>query len=80
MDKKSFYKEAFKNDITGKNYVIPNKLKNASMRICNAYGISGICDPMYIVNIIALELGIGNGKSKFYTLNKKGINERNSNI
>ena len=67
MNSKSFYKEAFKNDVTDKAYVIPKKLKNASMRICNAYGIKGICDPMYIVNVMARELGLGDGRSKFYT-------------
>lgn len=65
MNKPSFYKEAFTNDLTGKEYNIPQDLKNVSTKICNSYGIKGICDPMYIVNLIALELKLGDGKGNF---------------
>jgi len=47
----------------------PEKVKKAIMRIYNAYPSEclpqGEADPMYIMNIIALELGIGDGKGKF---------------
>ena len=60
-----FFKEAFTNPVTNKPYDVPDKLKKTARRICKAYGIRGICDPMYIANIIALELGLGDGKSYF---------------
>lgn len=44
-----FYSEAFK------GYEVPDNLKLASMSICNRYDIKGICDPMYIANVIAKE-------------------------
>lgn len=48
---------------------VPEKLKNAIKRIYNAYPKNcmpqGLSDPMYIVNVIALELGIGDGKGNF---------------
>lgn len=54
-----FFEEAFK----GHN--VPQKIKNASESICIKFNIYGICDPMYIVNNIAYELGIGDGCSNF---------------
>lgn len=44
---------------------IPSDIRRVSERICMSYGIRGICDPMYIANIIALELGRGDGKGNF---------------
>lgn len=44
----------------------PEKLKKIGERICMSYGIRGICDPAYITNIIAIELGLGDGKGNFY--------------
>jgi len=41
-----FYKKAFEKD------TIPDEIKRASIQICNSYGIRGICDPVYISNII----------------------------
>lgn len=56
---RDFFNEAFR----GKT--VPQNLRKASERICRSYGINGICDPMYIVNLIAKELGLGNGQSHF---------------
>ena len=45
------------------------KVRNAIKRIYSAYPSScmpqGICDPMYIMNVLAKELGIGDGKGDF---------------
>lgn len=60
-----FYKEAFTDPVTKKPYVMPAVLKKISRRICESYGIRGICDPMYIANTIAMELGLGDGRSNF---------------
>lgn len=58
-ESKKFFDEAFKGNNPPKN------LRRISERICTSYGITGICDPMYICNIIALELGFGDGQSNF---------------
>jgi hypothetical protein len=43
----------------------PPDIRSAAVRICQAYGIRGICDPGYIANVIAHELGRGDGLSNF---------------
>lgn len=47
----------------------PEKVKNAIKRIYEAYPKEcmpqGLCDPVYIMNIICLELGVGDGKGNF---------------
>jgi hypothetical protein len=35
---------------------VPDKIKEASKRICRAYGICGQADPGYIANVIKAEL------------------------
>jgi len=59
MQDKAFFDEAFK------NMTIPADLRRVSERIVRSYGIRGICDPAYIANIIAFELGRGDGMSNF---------------
>ena len=48
---------------------VPEKVKNAIKRAYSSYPSEcmpqGLCDPMYIMNTIALELGIGDGKGNF---------------
>lgn len=63
-----FFIEAFTDPMTGEPYAIPENLKRLSARICRSYGIRGSCDPMYIANIIAFELGLGDGKSNFKSI------------
>ena len=52
-----------------KNDPVPEKVKNAIIRVYEAYPPDcmpkGLCDPMSIMNTICLELGIGNGKGNF---------------
>lgn len=60
-----FFTEAFTNPVTRKPYTVPTDIRRLSERICQSYDIRGICDPMYIANIIALETGRGDGKSNF---------------
>lgn len=54
---------------TGKE---PEQVKNAIKRVYSAYPgdclPQGICDPMYIMNVICLELGIGDGQGNFNNL------------
>lgn len=44
---------------------VPEVIKDAAQEICAKYNINGICDPMYICNVIALELYLGDGVSNF---------------
>jgi len=46
-----------------------NKVKTAIKRIFESYPEEcmpqGICDPMYIMNVLCFELGIGDGQGNF---------------
>lgn len=55
-----FFDEAFK------GHSVPRDIRRLSERLCLAYGIRGICDPMYIANVIAKELGLGDGQGNFF--------------
>jgi hypothetical protein len=69
--RKQWFDEAFRNQVTRKPYEVPAKLRAVVERICTAYDIKGIADPMYIANIIAYELGLGDGEGHFTTTTKK---------
>lgn len=43
----------------------PQDLRDFSESFMKKYGVKGICDPMYIVNVTAFELGCGNGRGEF---------------
>jgi len=58
---KEFFEKAFE------GYDVPKDLRTASERIVASYGIRGICDPMYITNVIANEIGRGDGQGNFYS-------------
>lgn len=64
-DDAEFFTYAFTDPRSGKPYEIPADLKRLAIRLCRSYGIGGICDPMYVANIIAFELGLGDGLSHF---------------
>ena len=53
------FNEAFK------RYQVPERIRKASENICTEFNIKGICDPMYISNVIAFESGSGDGQSNF---------------
>lgn len=55
----AFYEKTFEKD------VIPDEIKRASIQICHSYGIKGLCDPVYISNIII---------NCINNIDKKGIN------
>jgi len=44
---------------------LPPQLRRLAERFCRDFGVCGICDPMYIVNVAAFELGMGDGLSNF---------------
>lgn len=54
-------------DISGKP--VPQDIRTAARRVVQAYNIQGICDPLWIANVIAKEMGRGDGMSNF---TKKG--------
>lgn len=50
----------------GKGIVpVPADLRSAAEAICKYHDIRGVCDPMYIANVIAFESGRGDGCGKF---------------
>lgn len=52
----------------GEPYEIPSDIRRAAERIVSAFGssIRGMCDPMYVANVIARETNRGDGESTFY--------------
>ena len=54
-------------DDWGQNY--PEAVKRAIKRVYNSFPVDsmpqGLCDPIYIMNVICLELGIGDGMGNF---------------
>ena len=46
---------------------VPPKLRAFSEWFCNTYGVNGICDPMYVCNVAAAMLGVGDGAGNFGT-------------
>ncbi len=44
----------------------PDFLKKRAIAICERFFINGLCDPMYIANSIAYEIGCGDGQGHFY--------------
>jgi hypothetical protein len=59
------YAAAFTNAMTGEPYSVPDDIRRAATEICQAFGIRGISDPMYVANGIAQRLGRGDGASNF---------------
>jgi hypothetical protein len=56
----SWFDDAFKTKTP-----VPEALRVAATRVCKQYNIRGICDPLYIANCLAFELGAGDGESNF---------------
>lgn len=44
---------------------MPPQIRKAAERVCREYDIRGICDPLYVANCIASEIGAGDGRSVF---------------
>lgn len=59
MVRLGFFKDAFEGQ------ELPDEVRACSEEICTTYGINGISDPMYIANIVGLELGFGDGQGSF---------------
>jgi hypothetical protein len=61
------YSEEYWSDRLGDD--VPEKVKNAIKRIYSAYPPEclpqGLCDPLYIMNVICFELGVGDGRGNF---------------
>lgn len=48
------------------NADVPKDIAAAAVAVAVKFDIGGVCDPMYIANIIALRTHRGNGRSQFY--------------
>jgi len=67
LDKPSgdFFDKAFTNPVTGNPYVIPPRIRKISEHICRHYSINGVCDPMYIANMVGMCFNVGDGRGHF---------------
>jgi hypothetical protein len=54
-----FFDKAFE------GYNVPFSIRTVSEEICKEFNIRGICDPMYIANVLASGCGVGDGESTF---------------
>lgn len=61
----AYFDKAFLNSDTKRPHPIPANIRQLSERICKDNNIKGTSDPMYIANITAYELGLGDGQSSF---------------
>lgn len=43
----------------------PETLRRLSIAFCREFKITGICDPGYVANVAAIELGLGDGRGHF---------------
>ncbi len=63
------YSDEYWEDRFKLNYNVPEKVKDAIKAVYQSYPREcmpqGVCDPMYIMNVIAMNLGIGDGKGHF---------------
>lgn len=57
----AWFEEAFKHH----KDPIPEDIRNVAVRIVETHDIRGICDPMYIANVTALEMKRGDGQGGF---------------
>ncbi len=46
---------------------VPDDIRRAAKAIIDTYGLCGICDPVCIANMIAIEMGRGDGNNNFWT-------------
>lgn len=46
-------------------YKVPERIKNTTIAIMRRFTITGLCDGMYISNVIAHTCGIGDGQGNF---------------
>lgn len=44
---------------------VPADIRDFSIWFCETYGVSGICDPMWVCNVTAMHLGRGDGQGHF---------------
>ena len=51
-------------------YNVPDKIKNTAIAIMKRFIIEGLCDGMYICNVIAHQNGFGDGEGHFFETDK----------
>jgi hypothetical protein len=60
----AWFDDAF-TDKDSKPLLVPAKLREFSESVCRSFDLRGVCDPLYIANVAAVELGLGEGDSTF---------------
>lgn len=46
---------------------LPSDIRHFSEGFCKQFGVAGICDPAYVANVCAFELGRGDGRGEFFS-------------
>ncbi len=59
---------------------VPADLRAASEALCRRFTIRGICDPMYLANLMAMELGRGDGRGAFHPADSDAREEFGSRL
>ncbi len=70
-----WFADCFTNPVTGVAYSLPENLRRMSERLCRVFNIGGVCDPMYIANVAAFELGCGDGCGEFHPASAEAQSE-----
>lgn len=52
-------------DVFFERYKVPERIKKTAIAIMQRFTITGVCDGMYISNVIAHTCGIGDGQGNF---------------
>lgn len=60
MLNQKFYEEKFA------GYSVPERIRRTAIAIMQRFTITGLCDGMYIANVIAYNCNIGDGAGNFY--------------
>lgn len=61
-----WFEEAFADPCREEGKDVPRDIKALAKSLCIQHNIRGICDPLYIANVTAVEMGRGDGCGVFY--------------
>ena len=68
------------NDDLFSGHNVPWEIKKITKCIMKRYTIFGVCDGMYISNVIGYESGIGDGEGRFSEYNESNIQNKRKRI
>lgn len=71
-----WFEEAFYDPCREEGVDLPRDIKEISKALCIHHNIRGICDPLYIANVTAFEMGRGDGCGVFFDEPQPSRSER----